>query len=287
MAPTLQSDSRQIKSRRVSKHLTERKRRARINDSLLQLKTIVYPAVKDEVVQNSKMEKADILDMTLRYVKDIQQKKREGIQPSVDQFHAGYSECLSQVSNFLTSSESMSLETRRRLLTYLADKCLTGTAMDESKQTGSHLAPPSPTETRISPPPPTACHLCLFHPRVLSTLYQLRRFNLSPRRWLFLTPVLPDTGSDVTSLISYQRHHILLSPPNSIHLQQITVTTNSFSRRFDDRGFCYTYGYSQYYSQCRLLLKILMCGDHGDVLVARNVHQGASCKTNIGLEKQE
>ncbi|PIK37883.1 hairy and enhancer of split transcription factor C [Apostichopus japonicus] len=146
MAPTLQSDSRQIKSRRVSKHLTERKRRARINDSLLQLKTIVYPAVKDEVVQNSKMEKADILDMTLRYVKDIQQKKRE--------VPCRYSECLSQVSNFLTSSESMSLETRRRLLTYLADKCLTGTAMDESKQTGSHLAPPSPTETRISPPTP-------------------------------------------------------------------------------------------------------------------------------------
>lgn len=38
----------------------------------------LFSSVSSQVVQNSKMEKADILDMTLRYVKDIQQKKREG-----------------------------------------------------------------------------------------------------------------------------------------------------------------------------------------------------------------
>lgn len=148
MAPSLQSDTRQMKSRRVSKHLTERKRRARINDSLLQLKTIVYPALKNEVVQNSKMEKADILDMTLRYVKDIQQKNREGKDPEVDQFHAGYSECLSQVSSYLTSCEAMPLETRRRLLTHLADKSLSGSAMGEPH----HPAPLSPTVSPSSSP---------------------------------------------------------------------------------------------------------------------------------------
>lgn len=201
MAPTLQSDTRQAKSRRISKHITERKRRARINDSLLQLKTIVYPAVKNEVVQNSKMEKADILDMTLRYVKDIQQKTREGKEPNIDQYHAGYSECLSQVSQFLTSCDSMCLETRRRLLTHLADKGLT-VECSKPSQENPLLPAASPVDVKVSPetqapsaqplPPPTGIVYLLpaqsLQPVVQSTM--VPQSQLSPTHTVFSTPTV-------------------------------------------------------------------------------------------------
>lgn len=133
-----------------------------------------------------------------------------GIQPSVDQFHAGYSECLSQVSNFLTSSESMSLETRRRLLTYLADKCLTGTAMDESKQTGSHLAPPSPTETRISPPTPHRMpSLPVSSP---SIVYIVPAQAIQP---LTQAMVVPHPQCSPTQAVTSPGLNILPTPPHS------------------------------------------------------------------------
>nr|BAS66818.1 hairy and enhancer of split transcription factor C [Echinocardium cordatum] len=117
---------------RTAKHLTERKRRARINDSLLQLKSMVFPAVKKDISQQQisrqpKMEKADILEMTVRYLKEIQTSPKSGDKSTagVTNYHAGFTECLSEVSTFMSSCESIDIETRLRLLGHLADRCST------------------------------------------------------------------------------------------------------------------------------------------------------------------
>nr|BAJ41036.1 hairy and enhancer of split transcription factor C [Scaphechinus mirabilis] len=111
---------------RTAKHLTERKRRARINDSLLQLKSMVFPAVRKDISRHPKMEKADILEMTVRYLKDIQSPaaKANG-ETGVTDYHAGFTECLSEVSSFMSSCENIDIETRLRLLGHLADRCST------------------------------------------------------------------------------------------------------------------------------------------------------------------
>nr|BAP47446.1 hairy and enhancer of split transcription factor C [Prionocidaris baculosa] len=134
---------------RTAKHLTERKRRARINDSLLQLKSMVFPAVKKEISSHPKMEKADILEMTVRYLKELQTQSSEGSRPlsaGVGQYHAGFTECLSEVSSFMSSCESIDLDTRLRLLNHLADRCSTMNEPEQKPQVQSQPSQQQPEQ---------------------------------------------------------------------------------------------------------------------------------------------
>jgi len=61
--------------RRASKPLMEKRRRERINKSLNELKAILLAAMrKDQSTCHSKLEKADILEMTVRFMKSIQHR---------------------------------------------------------------------------------------------------------------------------------------------------------------------------------------------------------------------
>ncbi|XP_036801749.1 transcription factor HES-2-like isoform X1 [Oncorhynchus mykiss] len=57
--------------RKTLKPLLEKKRRARINDSLGQLKTLILPLVGKDNAPYSKLEKANILEMTVRFLRDL------------------------------------------------------------------------------------------------------------------------------------------------------------------------------------------------------------------------
>ena len=51
--------------------MLEKKRRARINDSLGSLKTLILPLVGKDNARYSKLEKADILEMTVRFLREL------------------------------------------------------------------------------------------------------------------------------------------------------------------------------------------------------------------------
>lgn len=53
------------------KPLLEKRRRARINDSLTHLKGLILPLVGKGNARYSKLEKADILEMTVRFLRDL------------------------------------------------------------------------------------------------------------------------------------------------------------------------------------------------------------------------
>lgn len=53
------------------KPLLEKRRRARINDSLSHLKSLILPLVGKDNARYSKLEKADILEMTVRFLRDL------------------------------------------------------------------------------------------------------------------------------------------------------------------------------------------------------------------------
>ncbi|XP_053308109.1 transcription factor HES-2 [Spea bombifrons] len=102
--------------RKTMKPLMEKRRRARINESLNQLKTLILPLIGKDNSRYSKLEKADILEMTVRFLKDFSPAQA---QNSADKYKEGYKACIERLGDILTKSSMMSSETSNRLLDHL------------------------------------------------------------------------------------------------------------------------------------------------------------------------
>ncbi|XP_050052784.1 uncharacterized protein [Dermacentor andersoni] len=93
--------------RRVSKPLMEKRRRARINRCLNQLKAFLVDPSKPESPRQSKLEKADILEMTVCHLQALHRQRRTARlldDPEVRQkFRAGFEECILEIRRFLCS----------------------------------------------------------------------------------------------------------------------------------------------------------------------------------------
>ncbi|KAJ8388927.1 hypothetical protein AAFF_G00124880 [Aldrovandia affinis] len=98
--------------KKVSKPLMEKKRRARINRCLDQLKTLLESYYTNNI-RKRKLEKADILELTVKHLRNLQ-KNQHG--PSVNakfaEYHAGYRSCLTGVNQYLLMAENPSGSTR-------------------------------------------------------------------------------------------------------------------------------------------------------------------------------
>ncbi|XP_061591002.1 transcription factor HES-2.1 [Cololabis saira] len=84
--------------RKTLKPLLEKRRRARINDSLSHLKGLILPLVGKDNARYSKLEKADILEMTVRFLRDLPSSP---VKDSADSYRDGYKACLQRVSALL------------------------------------------------------------------------------------------------------------------------------------------------------------------------------------------
>ncbi|XP_028284444.1 transcription factor HES-1-like [Parambassis ranga] len=115
-------------NRKSSKPIMEKRRRARINESLSQLKTLILDALKKDTSRHSKLEKADILEMTVKHLRNLQRLQMTAAvntDPSVlGKYRAGFSECVGEVTRFLSTCEGVNTEVRTRLLSHLAS-CVT------------------------------------------------------------------------------------------------------------------------------------------------------------------
>ncbi|XP_030016685.1 transcription factor HES-1-like [Sphaeramia orbicularis] len=115
-------------NRKSSKPIMEKRRRARINESLGQLKTLILDALKKDSSRHSKLEKADILEMTVKHLRNLQRIQMTAAvntDPSIlGKYRAGFSECIGEVTRFLSTCEGVNTEVRTRLLSHLA-ACVT------------------------------------------------------------------------------------------------------------------------------------------------------------------
>ncbi|XP_017273148.1 transcription factor HES-2 [Kryptolebias marmoratus] len=84
-----------IELRKTMKPLMEKRRRARINDRLNHLKSLILPLTGRDKSLYSKLEKADILEMTVRFLNDIPPVNTKN---SADSYREGYKACLQRVS---------------------------------------------------------------------------------------------------------------------------------------------------------------------------------------------
>ncbi|XP_028266353.1 transcription factor HES-2-like [Parambassis ranga] len=87
-----------LELRKTMKPLMEKRRRARINDSLNHLKSLILPLTGRDKARYSKLEKADILEMTVRFLRDIPPVNTKN---PADSYRDGYKACLQRVSALL------------------------------------------------------------------------------------------------------------------------------------------------------------------------------------------
>ncbi|KAK7601009.1 hypothetical protein V9T40_008450 [Parthenolecanium corni] len=87
--------------KRANKPLMEKRRRARINQSLALLKTLILDSTKNDNTRHSKLEKADILELTVRYL----QRQKILNSDVLDKYKAGFQECTREVTRFLDTPE--------------------------------------------------------------------------------------------------------------------------------------------------------------------------------------
>ncbi|KAG8002229.1 Transcription cofactor HES-6 [Nibea albiflora] len=105
--------------RKLRKPLIERKRRERINNCLDQLKEAVIGAFR---LDQSKLEKADILEMTVKHLQNIQSTKLNdptlGLEAQ-QKYSTGYIQCMHEVHNMLLTCDWMDKTLGSRLLNHL------------------------------------------------------------------------------------------------------------------------------------------------------------------------
>nr|XP_023650643.1 transcription factor HES-2-like [Paramormyrops kingsleyae] len=109
--------------RQVSKPQMERRRRARINGSLGELRALLLRSHTAKSCCRSKMEKADILELTVRYLKALTQAPDPADSAMcVSRSCAGYADCANEGSRFLRASEGVRGAVRAALLHRISDQ---------------------------------------------------------------------------------------------------------------------------------------------------------------------
>ncbi|XP_055335513.1 transcription factor HES-1-like [Paramacrobiotus metropolitanus] len=111
-------------NRKISKGVIERKRRARINQSLAELKFIILSESKDRGL-HSKLDKAEILERTLAFVQTLQ--NRQNHRPDDCAIHSsayrdGYFACMKDVDRFL-SGEHFDEVVKQKISNHLTFCC--------------------------------------------------------------------------------------------------------------------------------------------------------------------
>ncbi|KAH8294615.1 hypothetical protein KR018_000254 [Drosophila ironensis] len=111
--------------RKVTKPLLERKRRARMNLYLDELKDLIVDTMDAQGDQVSKLEKADILELTVNYLKSQQQQRLtnpqspRSSQVNYDKFRAGYTQAAYEVSHIFSTVPGLDLKFGTHLMKQL------------------------------------------------------------------------------------------------------------------------------------------------------------------------
>ncbi|KAH8277828.1 hypothetical protein KR018_008098 [Drosophila ironensis] len=111
--------------RKTNKPIMEKRRRARINHCLNELKSLILEAMKKDPARHTKLEKADILEMTVKHLQSVQrQQLNMAIQtdPSVVQkFRTGFVECAEEVNRYVSQLDGIDSGVRQRLSAHLSN----------------------------------------------------------------------------------------------------------------------------------------------------------------------
>ncbi|XP_036670084.3 protein deadpan isoform X1 [Drosophila suzukii] len=107
----------------TNKPIMEKRRRARINHCLNELKSLILEAMKKDPARHTKLEKADILEMTVKHLQSVQrQQLNMAIQSDpgvVQKFKTGFVECAEEVNRYVSQMDGIDTGVRQRLSAHL------------------------------------------------------------------------------------------------------------------------------------------------------------------------
>ncbi|XP_040917723.1 hairy-related 3 [Toxotes jaculatrix] len=99
--------SKPIAGHKVSKPLMEKKRRARINKCLDQLKTLLESYYSSNI-RKRKLEKADILELTVKHLRNLQKIQTcTAAASEFSDYQTGFRSCLANVNQYLVMADTL------------------------------------------------------------------------------------------------------------------------------------------------------------------------------------
>ncbi|CAL1548647.1 unnamed protein product [Lymnaea stagnalis] len=148
-----------VSSRKTNKPLMEKRRRARINDSLSQLKSLVIQSSKKDSSQFNKLEKADILELTVKYLRNLQNQQHLQQQSAVassdislaGKYQAGFMECANEVIRYLGQSQGFTDDIKSRVVGHLAS-CVQLASKSSFSKPQNNVNPSGQTNAAIAVP---------------------------------------------------------------------------------------------------------------------------------------
>ncbi|CAH2270115.1 jg7652 [Pararge aegeria aegeria] len=142
--------------RKTNKPIMEKKRRARINNCLNELKDLLMDATDKDPARHSKLEKADILELTVKHLQTLQRQQLAAAiaaDPAVlHRFKSGFGDCAVEVKRYLSRLASVPTGLRYRLGNHL-NSCISGI-----EHLNNEYTPLIPDPLRLDDERPSAFH---------------------------------------------------------------------------------------------------------------------------------
>ncbi|XP_050682089.1 hairy and enhancer of split-related protein HELT-like [Leptidea sinapis] len=110
--------SKTAKYKKITKPLLERKRRARINRCLDELKDLMVGALEIDDDNLSKLEKADILELTVNHLTKLHRPKDPVLEAK--KFQAGFGQCATEACRFIMSVPDLDSNVSQNLVGHLS-----------------------------------------------------------------------------------------------------------------------------------------------------------------------
>lgn len=119
--------SKTYQYRKVMKPMLERKRRARINKCLDELKDLMVATLESEGEHVTRLEKADILELTVAHLQKLKQQRKlaGGVITSLspaEGFRSGYIHAVNEVSRSLSELPGVNVTFGTQLMTHLGQR---------------------------------------------------------------------------------------------------------------------------------------------------------------------
>ena len=143
--------SRTHQYRKVMKPLLERKRRARINRCLDELKDLMVVALQSEGESITKLEKADVLELTVQHLRKLKEHNILQANPAsvaANRYQAGFTACAGEVSKFLSTVPGVDMRVGAGIMSHLGSKSSEITSRLSPLTVSVPCHPPQPLHPR-------------------------------------------------------------------------------------------------------------------------------------------
>ncbi|XP_075980603.1 uncharacterized protein LOC142979534 [Anticarsia gemmatalis] len=139
--------SKTAKYKKITKPLLERKRRARINRCLDELKDLMVGALEIDDDNLSKLEKADILELTVNHLTKLHSPRDPVLEAK--KFQAGFGQCAAEACRFIMSVPDLDANVSQNLISHLS-RLITAQPLTIQVPERPNFSPPTSPSSVIS-----------------------------------------------------------------------------------------------------------------------------------------